>query len=108
MHREHGRVAPTLTTAASLSGVVSSAALTHCGRGSFRPIPNPAKHLLAHREAEKLSGLDDESSPRPCVHVTLTHNQPRRSVRLLMERERPGEVVWGRTLSHWNATAQNK
>src|SRR6266568_4600113 len=59
-------------------------ALTHRGCGSFGPIPNPAKHLLAHHEAEHLSGLDDEPSPRP------------------------GEVVWGRAPSHRNATAENK
>ena len=39
---------------------------------------------------------------------TLTHEQPHRFVRLITEHERPGEVVWGRTLSHRDSTAQNK
>src|SRR5438445_10588293 len=86
----------------------SSAALTHYGCGSFSPAPNPAKHLLAHREAEQFSGLDDEPSPRPRVCVTLTHEQPGRSVLLLTDRERPGEVVWCCTLSHRDSTAENK
>src|SRR5437660_1421002 len=57
--------------------VASWVAPTHHGCGSVSPIPNPAKHFLAHHEAEQLSGLDDEPSPRLRVRVTLTHEQPR-------------------------------
>ena len=44
-----------------------------CSGHLFGPVFDPAEHLLAHYEADRLDGLDEEPGPRPGVGVSFTH-----------------------------------
>jgi hypothetical protein len=62
-------------------------------RGALSPVSDAAQHLLPHHEADRLDRLDKEPSPSPLVRISLTYEQSRRLVRIVSERERPGEIV---------------
>jgi len=42
--------------------------------GVFGPVPDPAEHLLAHHEADRLHRLDQDPGPRPQECIPLPHD----------------------------------
>src|SRR6266511_1650539 len=75
---------------------------------SFRPVPDPTEHLLAHYEADRLDGLHQQGCPPLRVHVSLPDQQPGRPVLSFPEHEGPRGVVGRRGLPHRDPAAASE
>ncbi len=108
LRRRRGRRGPLLSLSACRVSAADLLAQTISHGRAFGPVPDPAQHLLAHQEADRFGGLDEEPGPRPGVGVSLPHQQPCCPRQALQENERPGEVIGGRHFPHRHTTAQDQ